>query len=333
VKDVAVHDAGPALPAAAAAPAAANAPSFPPVARMRQRAAAFWLNGFFAACRHVPWVAGAVKPLFVWGATAFSHQIQRATAANARRIFGSEISDVRCREFARAVTGHFYDFVADVGRAARLTPQQMYQRVCGVEGFEHYTAARAHKRGAIVVTAHMGSFEVGLAALRQHEQRVHVVFRRDPADRFDQIRQLLRQRLGVLEAPVEDGWGLWIRLRDALMADEVVVVQGDRVMAGQKGQRVRFGDHHIMLPTGPVKLAQASGAPLVPIFSLREPDGKIRIVIEEPFEVRADDETDPLDRLARALEKHVRARPEQWLMFHPAFCEDIDASNRGTTNE
>jgi KDO2-lipid IV(A) lauroyltransferase len=320
VKDVAVHEASGALRASGTDEPSAVETS------LRQRAANFWLNNFFGACKYFPWLVRAGRPFFVWGATACSQQIQSATAANARRILGPDATDQHCQRFARAVTGHFYDFVADVGRAVRLTPEQMYARVSHVEGLDRYLAARAAKRGAIVVTAHMGSFEVGLAALRHYEQRVHVVFRRDPEDGFDQIRQQLRQRLGVIEAPVEDGWGVWLRLRDALMADEVVVVQGDRVMPGQKGQRVKLFDAHVELPTGPVKLAQASGAPLIPIFSLREPDGSIRIVIEEAIDV-APEGSDPMQRLAAVLEKHVRLRSEQWLRFEPAFCEDRESTN------
>jgi len=322
VKDVAVHEPGQALPA--------SAQPFPgSFAGLRRRAERFWLGSFFLAAQYVPWLVRRLKPLFVWGATAASRQIRVATAANARRILSHDLSDAPCRRFARDVTGNFYDFVADVGRAVRLTREQMLARVASAEGEARYHAARAQRRGAIVVTAHMGSFEVGLAALRKTEARVHVVFRKDPTDQFDQVRQLLRRRLNVLEAPVDEGWGLWLRLRDALMADEVVVIQGDRVMPGQKGQRVPFLGHHIMLPTGPVKLALASGAPLIPIFSLREPDGRIRIVIEEPIDVRADDAISPIERLAAVLEKHVRANPEQWLMFQPAFCEDQDQSSEG----
>ena len=321
MKDVAVHEPARPLPASDS--------SFPIAEGLRQRAANFWLGLFFAAARDLPWMVRGFKPFFIWGAVTVSRQIRNATAANARRIYGKDVTAGQITRFTRDVTASFYDFVADVGYALRLTPKQMYERVASADHEARYHNIRAQKRGAIVVTAHMGSFEVGLAALRQTEEKVHVVFRRDPADRFDQIRQLLRQRLGVIEAPVQEGWGLWMRLRDALLANEVVVLQGDRVMPGQKGQRVPFLNHHIMLPTGPVKLAQASGAPLVPIFSLRQPDGRIRIVVEEPIEVAAHDEVDPMDKLARVLEKHVREHPEQWLMFHPAFCEDEDTADRG----
>ncbi len=45
-------------------------------------------------------------------------------------------------------------------------------------------------------------------------------------------------RLGVVEAPVDDGWTMWMRLRDALSAGDTVVVPGDRVMPGQRGRPV-----------------------------------------------------------------------------------------------
>ena len=130
----------------------------------------------------------------------------------------------------------------------------------------------------------MGSFEVAVAALRQKEPRVHIVFKRDQVSRFEQLRSALRRRLGVIEAPIDQGGvGMWVGLRDALRRDEIVVLQGDRVMPGQKGQRVPFLSGHLLLPTGPVKLAQASGAPIVPIFSTRTPEGNIRISVAEPI--------------------------------------------------
>jgi lauroyl/myristoyl acyltransferase len=95
-------------------------------------------------------------------------------------------------------------------------------------------------------------------------------------------------------------------------------------MPGQKGAKVPVFNGHLLLPTSPVKLALASGAPIVPIFAIRLRDGRIRIQIEAPIAVGpSEDVIHPaLRRFAGVLENYVRAYPEQWLLLEPAFCED-----------
>jgi lauroyl/myristoyl acyltransferase len=112
-----------------------------------------------------------------------------------------------------------------------------------------------------------------------------------------------------------------------LNRDEVVMMQADRVMPGQKGSTAPLLFGHIVLPTGPIKLALASGgSPVVPVFAIRTHEGKIRIHIEPHIDVDPSDH-DPhpaLIRFASVLEKYVGEYPEQWLLFHRAFCEDCE---------
>ena len=138
-----------------------------------------------------------------------------------------------------------------------------------VDGASHYRSARASGTGAILVTAHLGPFEVGISALMEQEGKIHVVFQRDDRASFDRLRSKLRSKLGVVEAPIDDGWSIWGGLRDALEANEVVLIQGDRVMPGQRGAEVPFLGGHIPIPTGPVKLALITGSPIIPVFSVR----------------------------------------------------------------
>jgi KDO2-lipid IV(A) lauroyltransferase len=291
----------------------------------------FWLNFFFFLARYCPWLARPAKSFFLFFVIRFSRQIRVGTRINARRILGPSMTDEQARRFTRGVIASFYDFIHDVGRSLRETREQMLAHIEAVEGQESYIAARQSGKGAIVVTAHMGSFELGVAALLEREPRVHVVFKRDNIGRFESIRSEMRRRLGVIEAPVDDGWGIWMTLRNALLANEVVVIQGDRVMPNQKGQPAPFLGGHLLLPTGPVKLALASGAPIIPIFSIRGKNGKLRVIIENPILVSDDNglpgEPHPaLIQLAAVIEKYVRAFPEQWLMLEPALCEDAELS-------
>jgi KDO2-lipid IV(A) lauroyltransferase len=143
------------------------------------------------------------------------------------------------------------------------------------------------------------------------------------------MRPALPAGLGVVDLGVDEGGVVCVRLRDALRAAEVVAIQGDRVMPGQKGARMPVLGGHLALPTGPVKLAVASGAPIVPVFSVRTPGGKIRLFIEEAIEVNGDVD-EALARLAAVIGRYVANYPEQWLVLHPAFEEDASGGGSVT---
>ena len=303
--------------------------------RVRRAAAAFWLNYLFWHVRHSPRLMQATKGFYLWFCWRYSDKVKDGTLTNARRLLPPGATEADRVRFGKSVVRNFVSFVFDVARSRRMKLPQLLKRIEAVEGHENYAAARAPRRGAIVVTAHMGSFEAGLAALLEQEKdgrRIHVVFRRDTMRRFEDLRSELRRNLGIAEAALDDGegWSVWVRLRDALRNDEVVVLQGDRVMPGQKGQAVPFLGGHVMLPSGPIKLALASGSPIVPVFSVRTRRGKVRLFVEEPILVSPDDGPAPgtggvhpaLLRLAALIEKYVKAHPDQWLILERAWVED-----------
>ena len=303
-----------------AAPVDATARAHSPI---RRAAARFWMDVLFWQASPAPWIGRTLKPLAIYVACRQSKAIRSFVAANARRIFGPDVSTADADAYGRRMVENYFDFITDIGRSLRLSREQLRQQIDEIDGHEHYVAARAAGKGAIVATAHMGSFEAGAAALLDYDSALHVVFKRDQS-RFEQVRSSLRHKLGVVEAPIDDGWTLWLRLREALARNEVVMMQADRVMPGQKGCRMPFLHGHLILPTGPIKLALASGAPIVPVFALRGSAGKIRIHVEPAIWPQPSEQSPhpALVELAAVLEKYVRAHPDQWLLFHPAFCED-----------
>jgi KDO2-lipid IV(A) lauroyltransferase len=290
---------------------------------VRHHAGDAWLNLLFWHARRHPLFVERSKPLWMWGAWTFAKVVRENTLCNARRILGRRSSAAEREALAFGVVSNFYDFVSDIGRSIGQSRSQLLERIERVAGDEIYQSARRDRKGAIVLTAHMGSFEVGMAALLQHEKRVHVLFRRDLLGLFERTRSALRRQLGVVEQCVDEGLAVWVRLREALAADEVVLIQGDRVMPGQKGEVLPFLDGHMLFPTGPVKLAMASGAPIIPIFSIRQPDGQIRLFIEPPVHLsESEGAAGAMDRIRSVLEKYVRQYPDQWLMIHRAWRED-----------
>lgn len=285
----------------------------------------WWLRTLFKAARDHRWLITALRPLARRLPVRCSAKIHDSTYANARRLISPDLKEPACRRYAENVVLRFIDFIVDVGRSFGQTPEQMRLRIDGVVGHENYVKARELKRGAIVITAHMGSFELGLAALTEIEKYVHVVFKRDSMDGFEQIRRNLRQTLGVQEAAIDDGWNTWIQLRDALTADHVVVLQADRAWPGQRSAPVKIAHGHVRIPLGPVKLAMVSGAPIIPIFTLSTGEGRCRVFVEPMILVNRDesDDIEPvLNQIGSVLEKYLTSYPDQWLILDRAFIED-----------
>ena len=296
------------------------------ISRVRSGLARAWLAALFWNAAHAPGLIRRLRPAILTLAWRCSPGLRRGPRANAARLLGPASTPGERERLARAVASHFLDAVVEMGANRARAPSDLLARLGRVDGEEAYRALRARRRGAILVTAHLGHFETAIAMLARVEPRIHVVFSRDESMLFERLRARQHARLGVLDAPVNDGLEMWVRLRDALDADEVVLMQGDRVMPGQPGARVPFLGGHLRLPLGPVKLARLTGAPLIPVFAVADDDGRIRIAIEPPIDlgdgpVRGQD--DPaLARLASVIEEYVRRYPDQWMCLHPALCED-----------
>ncbi len=295
--------------------------------RLARASANFWREFMYFWASRWPRLVLLTRPFFLFFAFRFSHALRDGPTANARRFLGPDADEAQVERLRRAIVRSAYTSIYELGRAARSSPAQLREWVEQVDGAEHYHQARASGNGAILVTAHLGPFEVGMSALVPHERRIHVVFQRDDRASFDRLRSKLRTRLGVVEAAVDDGWSIWGRLRDALKADEVVLIQGDRVMPGQRGISVPFLGGHVLLPTGPIKLAMLTGSPIIPVFSVRTRVGRCRVIIDEPLAVPAtpapvDEHHPTLLAIARAIERQVAAHPDQWAVYERAWRED-----------
>jgi lauroyl/myristoyl acyltransferase len=285
------------------------------------------LSPFFWLAAHAPGLARGLRPLATWLVPLVSGTVRTQTRRNARRIFGRALDAPEQRAYTRGVVSSFYEFIVDIGQSSRESVDQLLARVERVEGEGAYRALRAQGRGAVLVTAHMGAFEVGLAALKRVERRVHVVYKRDATGSFESMRARMRRSLGVIEAPIDDGPSTWMDLRNALLDGDVVVMQADRAMPGQKSAVVPFLHGRLRLPTGAVRLARLTGCPIVPVCTERLASGRFAIhlypAIEPGFDTWASEPVDPsVVAVGKALESMVAKYPTQWLVLGAAFEQD-----------
>jgi KDO2-lipid IV(A) lauroyltransferase len=202
----------------------------------------------------------------------------------------------------------------------------------GLAGLEHLEAAtRASPTGGVlVVTAHVGNWELACAKIAALGVPISVVHRdaRGPApSALKRALVELRERAGreVGGVPVEQipMGRAGRRVGRALAAGRKVLVLLDQDAHREPGVFVDFFGRPAATRTGPIALAAARGVPVVPAFVHRSPDALgHRIEIGPALEIEADAARDEaalrrsVQRATAAIEASIRQAPEQWIWTH-----------------
>ena len=187
-----------------------------------------------------------------------------------------------------------------------------------VEGVEHLEAARARRRGVLVVSAHMGSWEVAAAIWSATVAPVSLFAEElEPRELYEWYR-CTRARLGISVLPLTRT-GLR-QVLQALEQEEMVVTAIDRDILGT-GIVVDFFGSPARIPEGPAAIALRRGTPLLPVAVFRLPDDTFQAVgfppiFAEPTGDRAGDIRRVTIEMVRRVEDVIRAHPDQWHMPH-----------------
>jgi KDO2-lipid IV(A) lauroyltransferase len=231
-------------------------------------------------------------------------------------------------QIARAVFVHLAQSLVELLLLRGRRRAELLARV-EVVGLEHLAAAAraTPSRGVLVVTAHLGNWELACAKVAALGLPVSVVYRELRSPVLDRALFDLRARAGSEPGgiPVEQlrmgRAGLPV-LR-ALEAGRNVLVLLDQNAKREEGVFVPFFGQAASTRSGPVALAALRGHPIVPAFIHREADGRThRIEIQPalPLEPGAAEDEEALRRnvarVTAAIEAAVRAWPGQWTWTH-----------------
>ncbi|MHC1742435.1 MAG: lysophospholipid acyltransferase family protein [Syntrophobacteraceae bacterium] len=184
------------------------------------------------------------------------------------------------------------------------------------EGREHLDEALSQGRGVLLLTAHLGHWEIGGLGLSGLGYPVSVVAARHNSVLTNDLVNSLRQRHSIRVIELGESVYDTIELVHALKRGEVLAVLGDRVFNDRSRQVPLFG-RPVSLPIGPVLLAMATRAPVVPAFSVMDAPGRYRGIIEAPLDIRYDRNREEamshnLGQVAAVFERIIRRYPDQW---------------------
>lgn len=180
-------------------------------------------------------------------------------------------------------------------------------------------------RSAIVLTAHMGNYDLGAALFAERFHRPLKMVRAPEPDAEAAAHvdlALHESSAGAVRVGYsDDGTALAFDLLNDLRAGEIICIQGDRLVGGMERAPVKLFGREVFLPNGPFVLSLISETPIYPLFVVRTGYRKYKIVAREPIAAfrgnRSCEEAiaAAMQNWSRVLEEIVRTYWPQWFAF------------------
>ncbi len=229
-------------------------------------------------------------------------------------------SDVECRAILRRSCRNLGRLGAEFCHLRRLTPTSVRRHVSveDRERWEHVFAV-ARQRGAVILTGHVGNFELLAYAHGLLGHPVTLVYRSMRNPLVDRVVVELRGRAGTHSLAKSAAAKAALR---ALRGRGMVAIPADQNQTRRNGVFVDFFGVPASTTPGPARLAMHTGCAVFPLFLLREGESNSHriVVLPEVELVRTDDrEADIIANTQRCnavLEQVLRDHPDQWIWFH-----------------
>jgi lauroyl/myristoyl acyltransferase len=192
-------------------------------------------------------------------------------------------------------------------------------------GWDDFDDMEKRSGGAIMLTAHMGSYDLGAHLFSEMSHR-HVVMVRAP-ELDPQTREFEEQQAasGLRVEFNTNATDLAIELLDSIRTGAIAAIQGDRVTPGISDfPAVMFG-RPTRIPSGPFALAMTARVPIYPVFVIRLGRRQYRLRTGKPIELvrtsrnRDEDLRRAIELWALELESVIAECWYQWFTFEPFF--------------
>ncbi len=286
------------------------------------------------------WVAHGLSNRIVYGGLHYGARWLPMAVLNAINLVGNSLAVALLSRTKRGIRRNFQTALgADRSAAGRLARRQFFEygrhtidmwRLRS-EAFtprittfavDSRVLARARRggRGFLLVTGHVGNWEMGAVTLRLHDLVPAVVGQAELDPNVQAMRQQLRERLGVESIDIGSSMATAFKVRSAIDRGRAVALLVDRAYPEDRVLVPFFGRQTPFLRS-PALLARFCGCDILPGFFLRNRDGSYFNVwgaplAPDPSASADEDAVRLMSRVASDLEGVIRAHPTQWFNFY-----------------
>ncbi len=234
---------------------------------------------------------------------------------NIRNIFPDK-TEKEVDAISRGVFRNFAKYLVDFLNFPRIDKEYIMREV-KLENTDFFNEVLSNKKGSIVLTAHLGNWELGGAAISLLGYPFAAVAMEHKYKKTNDLFRGQRESKGIKVIPLRRA--AWQALR-CIKDNSLLALVGD-IDYGGKTVLTDFFGKPALLPSGPATMVLKTGVPLVLGFMIRNKDDTFTLRIEKPIDLSHEASAgieDPLvviNRYKGILERYIRQYPDQWYMF------------------
>lgn len=191
--------------------------------------------------------------------------------------------------------------------------------IVSLEGHENFLAARANGKGVLILTGHIGAWELSPYAHALYGYPLSFLARAVENSKVDELVNRYRGLAG--NEPIEKNRAAREMLR-ILGRGETIGILADQNTLPEEGVFVDFFGVPACTTSGLARIALRTGAAVVPGYVLwDDPSAIYRLCFEPSVQLArsGDEEQDVLEntaRFAKVIERVIREHPDQWVWVH-----------------
>lgn len=234
---------------------------------------------------------------------------------NLSSAFGSEKDPDEIVKLAREVFFHF-TLTSLETVFVYANPLERFLLKIEIKGKEYLDLALTQGKGVIALGAHLGPFTLPGTRLSAEGYPFNLIINEGSFPRLWKKLKAFQQRLGQNPIPLKPVTASLKKSLNCLHRNEILYLIADEQQR-RGGVPVPFFGQIAFTPPGPAILSLKTGAPILPMFILREDGIQRTLVIGHPVEIERtfDIEKDVqalTAQFTRAIEEVVRQYPDQW---------------------
>ncbi len=187
--------------------------------------------------------------------------------------------------------------------------------------YEEFLKVLDSGSGAIIIGAHVGSWEVGAPFFNKYGKNMNIVMLDAEYEKIKNVIEDGSQKQDFKVIPIgSDGLDTVLKIKAALDAKEYVCFQGDRYMDDDNSMTKMFMGHEANFPKGLFQIAAKLNVPVVFYYAMRD-----LMVFHYTFSFQIADMSasnskerfnNLVDQYIASLEQIVRKYPQQWFNFY-----------------